>query len=53
MPLLGFESTTPVFERAQTVRTLDREAAVNGNVNLHLSENLRSTVWYDHSMLIL
>jgi phage gp36-like protein len=28
MPLVGFEPTIPVFERAKTVRALDRAAAV-------------------------
>jgi hypothetical protein len=31
MPQVGFESTTPVFERAKTVHTLDREATGIGS----------------------
>jgi hypothetical protein len=27
---VGFEPTTPAFERAKTVHALDREAIVNG-----------------------
>jgi hypothetical protein len=30
MPLMGFEPTIPVFERAKTVHTLDRTATVIG-----------------------
>jgi hypothetical protein len=30
MPRVGFESTTPVFERAKTVHVLDRAATVIG-----------------------
>jgi hypothetical protein len=30
MPRVGFESTTPVFERAKTVHALDRAATVIG-----------------------
>jgi hypothetical protein len=30
MPLAGFESTAPVFERAKTVHALDRAATVIG-----------------------
>jgi hypothetical protein len=30
MPRVGFEVTTPVFERAKTVHTLDRAATVIG-----------------------
>jgi hypothetical protein len=30
MPLMGFEPTIPVFERAKTVRALDRAATVIG-----------------------
>jgi hypothetical protein len=30
MPLMGFEPTTPVFERAKTVHGLDRAATVIG-----------------------
>jgi hypothetical protein len=30
MPLLGFEPTTPVFERGKTVHTLDHVATVIG-----------------------
>jgi hypothetical protein len=33
MPLVGFELTIPVFERAKTVHTLDRAATVTGNVS--------------------
>jgi hypothetical protein len=32
MPLVGFEHTTPVFERAKTVHALDRAATVIGLV---------------------
>jgi hypothetical protein len=31
MPPVGFEPTTPVFERAKTVHSLDRAAAVIGS----------------------
>jgi hypothetical protein len=30
MPVVGFEPTIPVFERAKTVHSLDRAAAVIG-----------------------
>jgi hypothetical protein len=30
MPRVGFESTTPVFERSKTVHALDRAATVIG-----------------------
>jgi hypothetical protein len=30
MPLVGFEPTIPVFERAKTVHALDRAAIVTG-----------------------
>jgi hypothetical protein len=33
MPSVGFESTTPVFERAETVHALDRAATVIGTTN--------------------
>jgi hypothetical protein len=32
MSRVGFERTTPVFERKKTVHTLDRAATVIGNV---------------------
>jgi hypothetical protein len=32
MPPVGFEPTTPVFERAKTVHALDRAVTVIGNV---------------------
>jgi hypothetical protein len=31
MPLLGFEPTIPLFERAKTVHALDRPATVVGS----------------------
>jgi hypothetical protein len=34
MPLVGFEPTNPVFERAKTVHNLDRAATVIGHVRL-------------------
>jgi hypothetical protein len=34
MPQVGLEPTTPVFERAKTVHTLDRGATVIGAYNL-------------------
>jgi hypothetical protein len=37
MPRVGFETTTPVFERAKTVNALDRAATVIG-LNAHTSE---------------
>jgi hypothetical protein len=33
MPLVGFELTSPVFERAETVHALDRAATVIGLSN--------------------
>jgi shikimate 5-dehydrogenase len=33
MPLLGFEPTIPVFERANTVHALDSAATVIGIIN--------------------
>jgi hypothetical protein len=30
MPRVGFDPTTPVFERAKTAHALDRAATVNG-----------------------
>jgi hypothetical protein len=33
MPLVGFEPTIPVFERAKTVHTLDRVATVIGSIS--------------------
>jgi hypothetical protein len=40
MPRAGFESTTPVFERAKTVHALDRAATVNMTLDLRFSR------WY-------
>jgi hypothetical protein len=34
MPRVGFETTTPVFERAKTVHALDRAAAVIDKIDL-------------------
>jgi hypothetical protein len=34
-PLVGFEPTIPMFERAQTVHALDRSGTVIGNVSQH------------------
>jgi hypothetical protein len=34
MPLVGFETTIPVSERAKTVHALDRWATVTGGENL-------------------
>jgi hypothetical protein len=34
MPQVGFETTTPVFERAKTVHALDCEAIVIGGQKL-------------------
>jgi hypothetical protein len=36
MPRVGFEPTTPVFERAKTVHALNRSATVIGNDRLEL-----------------
>jgi hypothetical protein len=33
MPRVGFEPTTPVYERAQTVHALDRAATAIGVAN--------------------
>jgi hypothetical protein len=33
MPLVGFEPTIPAFERAKTVRALDRGATVIGTID--------------------
>jgi hypothetical protein len=38
MPLVAFEPTTPVFERAKTVHALDRAATVIGNIRYHISD---------------
>jgi hypothetical protein len=41
MPLVGFEPTTPVLERAKTVHALDRKDTVIGRCNnFHRRENL-------------
>jgi hypothetical protein len=42
MPQVGFESTTPAFERAKTVHALDREATMTGLLpsGLHFLEFL-------------
>jgi hypothetical protein len=40
MPRLGFEITIPVFERANTVHTLDGEATVIGICDFHENECL-------------
>jgi hypothetical protein len=37
MPLVGFEPTTPVFERAKTVHALDSVAVVIGQQFLLVS----------------
>jgi hypothetical protein len=50
MPRVGFEPTTPMFERAKTVHSLDSVAIVFGddttlkttNINFHRRENLNS-----------
>jgi hypothetical protein len=34
MPLVGFEPTVPVFERAKTVHVLDRAATVIGEIEI-------------------
>jgi hypothetical protein len=36
MPLVGFEYTIPVFERAKTVRAPDRTATVIGSTSMWL-----------------
>jgi hypothetical protein len=41
MPRVGFESTTPVFERAKTVHALDRAATVIGSLRLILMTFLK------------
>jgi hypothetical protein len=38
MPLVGFESTTPVFEMAKTVHALDRASTVIGYIHSHCCE---------------
>jgi hypothetical protein len=44
MPLVGFEPTVPVFERAKTVHALDRAATVIGSplkcTQLNIKENI-------------
>jgi hypothetical protein len=35
MPLVGFESTIPAFERTKTLHALDREATVTGKCDLY------------------
>jgi hypothetical protein len=35
MPQVGFEPTTPVFERAKKAHALDLTATVIGGVNIH------------------
>jgi hypothetical protein len=41
MPGVGFEATTPAFERAKTVHALDRAATGIGTVSFCGGENLR------------
>jgi hypothetical protein len=36
MHLVGFEPTTPVFERAKTVHALDRATTVSGSFSFSL-----------------
>jgi hypothetical protein len=40
MPRVGFEPTTPVFERAKTVRALDRAPTVVVRYPLYFFENI-------------
>jgi hypothetical protein len=37
MPRVGFEPTTPVFERAKTIHALDRASTVIGLINLRVT----------------
>jgi hypothetical protein len=48
MPQVGFEPTIPVFERAKTIHTLDRAAAVIGLLRRSKNEFLWSMVEYLH-----
>jgi hypothetical protein len=50
MPRVGFESTTPVFERAKTVHALDRTATVIGAINKQKSNN-KETVFNSYKIL--
>jgi hypothetical protein len=51
MPLVGFESTTPIFEQAKTVRSLDRAATVIGNIKLYpYLRNYRAESFCPHKM---
>jgi hypothetical protein len=40
MPLVGFEPTTPVFERAKTIYALARPATVIGTGNFLMVDEL-------------
>jgi hypothetical protein len=56
MPQLGFEPTTPVFERSKTVHALDRAVTVIGTKECYWSKftsfrklhatNLRYFIWW-------
>jgi hypothetical protein len=48
MPLMGFESITPVFERAKTIHALDRAATVIGVIIYILFLFLRWDVCWIH-----
>jgi hypothetical protein len=45
--LVGFEPTTPAFERAKTLRALDLAATVVGNVSIY------SALWFDDADFIV
>jgi hypothetical protein len=47
MPLVGFEPTIPVFERAKTVHALDRAATVIGSLVKHSLVYYHITVNYN------
>jgi hypothetical protein len=54
MPLVGFETTTPVFELAKTVHALDRAAAVIGikaTTRLYPEQQISACVSYAKQML--
>jgi hypothetical protein len=54
MPQVGFEHTTPVFERAKTVHTLDRAATVIGTHKLTKDKSWRQNIarFTDHNLML-